>query len=80
MAIGINLDNDDPPMQRGPMFGPRPGTWTLSSKTDPRFDMSGRALVGGLRCPQEAKDAMEVKARELGEPVPKDLMFSYMKD
>ncbi len=80
MAIGIDLNSDDPPLRGGSMFGLRPGTWTLSSKTDPRFNMSGRALVGGFQCPQEAEDAMEAKARELGEPVPKDLMFSYMKD
>ena len=80
MAMVPNLDSDDLPMRRGSMFGPKPGTWTLTSKTDPRFDMSGRALVGGFQCPQEAKDVMAAKSEELGVPVPKDLMFSYMKD
>lgn len=62
------------------MFGPRPGTWTLSSKSDSRFNMNGRALVGGLQCPQEARDAMESKVQELSVSAPEDLMFSYMKD
>lgn len=63
----------------GSMFGPKPGSWWLSSKSDPRWDCSGRDDVGGFQCPPEATAALEAKKAELGEP-PHDLEYGYMKD
>ena len=56
------------------------GTWQVTSKEDPRFDIEGRALVGGFNLPGEAQKALECKVTELGVDLPKDLMFEYLKD
>lgn len=83
MAIGINLDDDDwddDSSMFGSMFGPKKGSWWVSSKSDPRFNCSGRGRVGGFACPAEAREFFEAKAKELGVPVPDDLEFGYMKD
>lgn len=61
--------------------GPRdPGTWSLFSETDPRFNLQGRGLVGGLVMPEDAKKALAEKEAELGCKAPDDLEFSYFKD
>lgn len=82
MAIGISLDSefDDNHRDEGSMFGPKPGTWWVASKSDPRFNMDGRDLVGGFRCPSSAREAFEAKVKELGASLPDDLEFGYMKD
>ena len=56
------------------------GCWTISSKSDPRWDDSGEGVVGGLTLPYEALDYVEAKKKELGEEPPDDLEYSYMKD
>jgi hypothetical protein len=56
------------------------GSWWLKSETDPRFDASGRGIVGGFQCPEEAKAAIKQKEEELGVEAPEDLEFGYMKD
>lgn len=62
------------------MFGgPRGGTWYLSSKKDPRWNISGRSYVGGGEIPDDAVKAYEEKKKELGEP-PDDAIWGYMKD
>lgn len=64
----------------GMFFGPKPGSWSTSSASDPRFNLSGSANVGGFMCPPEATEALEKKAKKLGIPIPDDVEFSYMKD
>ena len=80
MAIGINLGTDDDDHEDGSMFGPKKGSWWVSSKSDPRFNASGSGYVGGFAIPPEAKEAYEAKAKALGVPLPEDLEFGYMKD
>jgi hypothetical protein len=59
----------------------QPGTWAFSSASDPRWNGSGRVddLVITAGPPQEAKDFLEAKKKELGE-FPKDLRISMYKD
>jgi hypothetical protein len=52
------------------MFGPKPGTWWVGSKTDPRWNGSGSAEVGGFAVPEEAKKHIEAMKRKLGKPRP----------
>lgn len=56
------------------------GTWTVESKTDPRWNKSGRgeglATTGG---PQEMKDWIAQCRAEFGEP-PADATQSFWKD
>lgn len=61
------------------MFGSfKEGSWSLRSKKDPRWNCSGRGIVGGFMCP-EANDAIEKLKKKYGKP-PKDLELSAMKD
>jgi hypothetical protein len=55
------------------------GSWWLRSKSDPRWNCNGRAMVGGFMKPKEVDEAVERKKVELGEP-PDDLEWGYMKD
>lgn len=73
-------DDDASLRDEGSMFGPKPGTWWLSSKSDPRWDCSGRDRVGGFMCPSDARAAIEAKKEELGCEPPEDLEYGYMKD
>ena len=62
------------------MFGPKSGTWWLSSKDDPRWDKSGKGdglLTGGY--PEEAEEWVKEGKEKYGIP-PKDLTFGFMKD
>ncbi|MBA7604556.1 hypothetical protein ES703_11681 [subsurface metagenome] len=62
------------------MFGPKMGTWWVHSKSDPRWNKSGRAE--GLCCtggPQEMQDWIDECKRQYGEP-PKDAKMGFMKD
>ena len=61
------------------IFGPIEGTWFLSSKSDPRWNADGRALVGGLVMPVECVKKLEELEKKLGKR-PKDLQWGYMKD
>lgn len=62
------------------MFGPRMGTWSIYSESDPRWRASGRGsgLVssGG---PLELHEKLAELKRLYGEP-PKDCEVSFMKD
>lgn len=62
------------------MFGPREGTWWVSSKSDPRWDKSGRgcgfALSGG---PSEIQEWIDECKKNFGDP-PKDAEYGFMKD
>jgi len=66
---------------RGVMFGPKPGSWTVSSESDPRWNGSGRteAMLFSAGLPQEVKDYIAEKTEELGDP-PDDLEWFGMKD
>lgn len=61
------------------MFGPSEGTWWLTSKADPRWNVSGRCGVGGFTMPREARNKLDELKSTLGEP-PADLEWGYMKD
>lgn len=62
------------------MFGPKMGTWWVSSKQDPRWDKSdrGEGLVtaGG---PPEMQDWLNQCKESFGES-PSDLEVGFMKD
>lgn len=55
------------------------GTWQVWSAKDPRWNASGRDIVGCFSMPVGAEKWIEEKKKELGEP-PEDLQWSYMKD
>lgn len=61
------------------MFGPREGSWDICSESDPRWNASGRAMVGGFNKPNEADQAIRDKEKILGKP-PEDLEWGYFKD
>lgn len=64
------------------MFGqPRPGSWEISSKKDPRWKASGRseAILVTSGPPDECIDAFNDLQKLYGEP-PDDLEYSVMKD
>lgn len=71
--------NDDDPYESGLSFlGPRSGSWFISSVSDPRWNDSGQAFVGGGFMPEEAKKAIDAKT-ELYGPPPEDLEWGYLK-
>lgn len=55
------------------------GSWTLRSKSDPRWNRSGDAHGTTGVMVDEAKAALEELKELYGEP-PEDLMYSFMKD
>lgn len=62
------------------MFGPKMGTWSVYSKSDSRWNKSGRA--SGLVCtggPQKMKDWIKECKEKYGDP-PEDATMSFMKD
>jgi hypothetical protein len=64
----------------GEMFGPKMGTWWVSSKKDPRWNKSGYAE--GYVCsggPKEMQDWIEECKRKYGKP-PDDAEQGFMKD
>ena len=61
------------------MFGLREGTWYLYSKSDSKWNVSGRCMCGGFVIPDEAKKAKEELEAKYGES-PKDLELGYEKD
>lgn len=64
------------------IFGPKPGTYSTRSESDPRFNMSWDRE--GLVCwgiPDWIKDWAKKKAKELGlEDYPDDLQCNFWKD
>lgn len=62
------------------MFGPKPGSWSLHSLKDPRWNASGRddIMVSAGICPEAQRRIAELRA-QLGAP-PDDLEYSCMKD
>lgn len=61
-------------------FEPKMGSWWVSSKTDPRWNKSGRGYglvsTGG---PHEMHDWIDMCKEKYGEP-PKDCECGFMKD
>lgn len=57
----------------------RAGTWWLQSKSDSRWDTSGRAGVGGFSIPTECQIELDRLKAKYGEP-PEDLEWGYEKD
>jgi len=62
------------------MFGNKYGVWSLTSKKDHRFNVSGHGVVGGFVLPPEATEEMKQKARSLRCKIPDDLVYRYTKD
>lgn len=58
----------------------RKGTWSVYSKSDPRWNGGGTAVVGGFVVPREAEEHIERRKKKLGEEPPKDIEVVYMKD
>lgn len=57
-----------------------PGSWSLYSKIDPRWNASGHSeFVGGFSMPTACAEKLEQLKTKYGEP-PIDLEWSYMKD
>jgi len=57
----------------------REGTWYSTCKSDPRFNLSGRGLVG-LGDTSKALAAVTALAEELDIEIPEDCQVGYMKD
>lgn len=55
------------------------GTWSLTSKIDPRWNARGEGLVGNFVCPPECQNQVDLFRMQFGEP-PADLEYEYMKD
>lgn len=63
------------------IFGPKPGTWSLDSESDPRWNCSGRCCsLCCLGIPKEAKEALETLKKQLHKDPPEDLYWSFYKD
>ena len=80
--IGAPIHDDEPESDDwGSMFNPmRMGSWSVSSASDPRWNMSGDGLVGGMVIPPDAAWAIREREKALGVKPPADLTYSYMKD
>ena len=79
MAIGINLGDDEyTDDSTGSMFGPKPGSWYLHSKKDPRWNVNGTGSVGGFVMSAECEAKLEELKKLYGE-MPDDLEHGYMK-
>jgi hypothetical protein len=62
------------------MFGPKMGSWWVTSKIDPRWNSNGRGY--GLVCtggPQDAHTWIELCREKYGTQ-PDDLEMGFMKD
>ena len=75
--FGFNSWNDDAPSS---MFGPKEGTWWVTSASAPHWNSNGRGFglvsMGG---PQDAHTWVEHCKEKYGEPPP-DLEMGFMKD
>lgn len=79
MAMFGFHDDDEAP-DSGSMFcRVREGSWAITSVSDPRWNDSGRGVVGGGVKPAVVDKAIEAKKALYGAP-PADLEWSYMKD
>jgi len=58
----------------------KPGTWCVSSETNPEWDCEGRTYsCGNFSIPEECQEAIKNKEQKLGDQ-PEDLIYGYMKD
>lgn len=55
------------------------GTWWFRSPTDPRWNLTGRGIVGGFDLPRPAKQHLSSCRGHYGAP-PLDLEWGYIKD
>lgn len=85
---GTDLALLEPPAPRArveddwdaPMFGPKPGTWSVESQSDPRWNKHGRSMMLVTTGPVPDAQAWIDECKKLyGEP-PGDLAYSCMKD
>lgn len=58
---------------------PRDGTWGFSSKSDSRWNCTGRAFWDTMSMAPEAHTKLELLKARFGEP-PADLHYSFWKD
>lgn len=56
------------------------GSWSFSSKSDPRWNGSGRGFLGRFIMCEGAREFLEAKKLELGSNPPSDLKWSYKSD
>jgi hypothetical protein len=56
------------------------GTWWIKSKSDPRWNGSGRDDVGGFVINEKAQEHIDKLKKKLGEEPPEDLEYGCMKD
>jgi hypothetical protein len=56
-----------------------PGEWWLYSDSDRRWNVSGKADVGGFVMPKECEEKIKELEKIYG-PKPSDLTWNYMKD
>ena len=75
----LNLGGDDRYSDEGSMFGPKPGTWWISSKSDPRWNKSGTSYGFAFGLCYEADDWLKRCQKEFGVE-PEDLETGFMKD
>lgn len=58
----------------------RPGVWFMVSRSDPRWNASGRAVVGMFLTPAEVTQKIDELRSRLGCEPPDDLEYGYEKD
>ena len=75
-----NENDDDSGSMFSRMFGPKSGTWGVSSKLDPRWNKSDKKdWLCTLGRPPEAEAWLKECEEKFGE-YPKDLEYSFFKD
>ena len=79
MSFIFSGDRDDE-LEHGSMFGPKLGSWWLSSKKDPRFSTTGRGFVSCSGMHPEAERFIKSQAQYYCTEVPDDLEYGCMKD
>lgn len=58
-----------------------PGSWVLTSASDPRWDCVGLAAhISVLEMPREAQVYLDKKKAELGSEPPEDLVIECVKE
>jgi hypothetical protein len=55
-------------------------SWSISSKSDPRWNASGRCESSIFAISKACEEAIEAKKKALGEEPPDDLDYGGMKD
>lgn len=62
------------------MFGIKPGTWSIRSEKDPRWNTTQREECLSVWCMPDAAEEHLKKCKELYGEQPDDLLYTCMKD